>query len=168
MSEQYLITIYESYVNRIYHFSRQQYLIIVVLVSSLTFIAKGVIDLKISDNLKGIESEIYLVISIFSFVLFLIFLYHSHIIVVFAKKLQHCEKKMSIPKQISFYSEHSKGRRILFILFQFLPFILFFAISMFIMFLSDISWKFVTTSIGLHLMTIAIWVIQFVKYTKGK
>lgn len=157
-----LVSLYNSYVSRIHDFRREQHTVIVILTGLFSLTAKVILDLTSSKNLNIYANHIYLLLSIISLVLIIIYTSHSHKILVMAKSLQSIEQKLCLTDDIIYYGTHSNVRKVTFLISQFLPFVLYFSIAIFIINVAKIKEIYILGSFGAHIiLTIAVYYFLF-------
>ena len=70
MKDEFLISLYNSYVNRIHDFRREQYIIILILAGFFTLVAKVTIDLKQEGKLDEMAVNIYILVTFVNLTIF--------------------------------------------------------------------------------------------------
>lgn len=156
MKDDFLISLYNSYVNRIHDFRREQYIIILILAGFFTLVAKVTIDLKQEGKLDEMVVKIYVLVTILSGILTTLFLNHSYIMLLFSKVLRRIEETLNIPTSIRFYSENRLGRGISYLVSHFLPFALYFTIATFIFSVGIVPYWVCFFGIGLHVLILVM------------
>lgn len=166
MENSTLIAVYNSYVSRIHDFRREQYTVTIILTGLYVLVIKTLIDLKMDETLDEIGVEIYWLITVASLVLIFIYLSHSYNVLVFSRLLSTIEGSLKLTKDVCFYSEHSWGRRISYILSQSLPFALYISLILFLKGFAEIP--SIWYGIGLHLVILILFIILFLITRKSK
>ena len=134
--------IYQSYVGRIHDFRREQHMIIIILVGLFTLAIKALLDLAQDSNLRDIAGPLYGIVTVASIMLTILFMNHAYIVLLFSGLLKRLEKQMAIPSELRFYGQFRIGRMASYLLSLFLPFALYFGVTIFFSSVSSIPRRY--------------------------
>lgn len=166
MDNSTLITIYNSYVERIHSLNKGQYSVTIILTGLYVLVIKAFIDLKMTEKLQEIGVGMYWLTTVASLVLIFIYLSYSYRMLIFSRLLSRIEARLALPKDVCFYSVHTLGRRISYIISQSIPFVLYISLVLFLKDITEIP--SIWYGIGLHLVILILFIILFLVTGENK